>query len=72
MYKAFFVEDETAVRDMMIQSVNWSEYGLEFCGTSENGESALPEILREAPDILITDIRMPFMNGLELIRLAMQ
>ena len=72
MYKAFFVEDETAVRDMMIHSVNWSEYGIEFCGTSENGESALPAIIQSGPDILITDIKMPFMNGLELIRLARQ
>ena len=72
MYKAFFVEDETAVRDMMIHSVNWAEYGIEFCGTAENGESALPAILQSEPDILITDIKMPFMNGLELIRLVRQ
>ena len=72
MYKAFFVEDETAVRDMMIHSVNWAEYGIEFCGTAENGESALPAIIQSEPDILITDIKMPFMNGLELIRLARQ
>jgi len=72
MYKVFFAEDETAVRDMIIRSVNWEEQGLEFCGASGDGEEALPMILSLKPDILITDIKMPFMNGLELVRLARQ
>ena len=72
MYKVFFAEDETAVRDMIIRSVNWEEQGLEFCGASGDGEEALPMILKLRPDILITDIKMPFMNGLELVRLARQ
>ena len=72
MYKVFFAEDETAVRDMIIRSINWEEQGLEFCGVSGDGEEALPMILKLKPDILITDIKMPFMNGLELVRLARQ
>ena len=70
MYKVFFAEDETAVRDMIIRSIDWAEQGLEFCGASGDGEEALPMILKIRPDILITDIKMPFMNGLELVRLA--
>lgn len=70
MYKVFFVEDETAVRQAIIRTVDWEEEGFQICGEASDGEQALPLIIERQPDILITDIKMPFMDGLELARLA--
>lgn len=72
MYRVFFAEDETAARDLIVNTIDWKEQGVVFCGTAGDGEEALPLILKEKPDILITDIKMPHMNGLELARLAAQ
>ena len=68
MVKVFLVEDEFIVREG-IKNMNWEAYGLSFCGEASDGELAFPLIKREHPDIVITDIRMPFMDGLELSRL---
>ena len=68
MVKVFLVEDEFIVREG-IKNMNWEAYGLSFCGEASDGELAFPLIKRENPDIVITDIRMPFMDGLELSRL---
>jgi two-component system response regulator YesN len=68
MVKVFLVEDEYVVREG-IKNMNWEEYDLEFCGEASDGELAFPLIKKERPDIVITDIRMPFMDGLELSRL---
>lgn len=68
MVKVFLVEDEFIVREG-IKNMNWEAYGLSFCGEASDGELAFPLIKREQPDIVITDIRMPFMDGLELSRL---
>lgn len=51
-------------------SIDWEKEGYEFVGDASDGELALPVILKEKPDILITDIRMPFMDGLELSRMV--
>ena len=68
MVKVFLVEDEFIVREG-IKNMNWEACGLSFCGEASDGELAFPLIKREQPDIVITDIRMPFMDGLELSRL---
>lgn len=68
MYKVFLVDDEPFILEGLSDAVDWSSFGLELTGRAENGQQAL-EMLREVPaDILITDITMPIMNGLELIR----
>ena len=67
--KVFLVEDEVIIRNAVKRSINWEEEGYEFVGEASDGELAYPLILKEKPDILITDIRMPFMDGLELSRL---
>ena len=64
--KVFLVEDEVIIRNGVKRSINWEEEGYEFVGEASDGELAYPLILKEKPDILITDIRMPFMDGLEL------
>ena len=66
MIKVFLVEDEVVIRDAIKNSINWEQEDYEFVGEASDGELALPMILKEKPDILITDIRMPFMDGLEL------
>ncbi len=68
--KVFLVEDEVIIRNGVKKSINWEEEGYDFVGEASDGELAYPMILKERPDILITDIRMPFMDGLELSRLV--
>ena len=70
IYKVFLVEDEIVTREGIRDSVDWAGASLRFCGEASDGELALPLIEKEAPDILITDIRMPFMDGLELCRIV--
>lgn len=69
MLKVFLVEDEFVVREGIKKNVDWQAHGYEFCGEASDGELALPMIQKLKPDIVITDIKMPFMDGLELSRL---
>ena len=69
MLKIFLVEDEIVIREGIRNNVDWEKEGFFFAGCASDGEMAYPMILKERPDILITDIRMPFMDGLELSRL---
>lgn len=68
MLKVFLVEDEFIVREGIKNNIDWSAHGYEFCGEASDGELALPMILKQKPDIVITDIKMPFMDGIELSR----
>ena len=70
MYKVFLVEDEVVIRKGVRSSIDWEKEGFTFVGEASDGELAYPLIRKEKPDILITDIRMPFMDGLELSRLV--
>ena len=69
MLKVFLVEDEFVVREGIKRNIDWEANGYEFCGEAGDGELAFPMIQKVKPDIVITDIRMPFMDGLELSRL---
>lgn len=66
MIKVFLVEDEMVIRNAIKNSIDWEKEGYEFVGEAGDGELAYPLILKRQPDILITDIKMPFMDGLEL------
>lgn len=68
--KVFLVEDERVIRRGIKNSIDWEKEGYIFCGEASDGELAYPMIIKEKPDILITDIRMPFMDGLELCKLV--
>lgn len=68
--KVFLVEDEMVIRRGIKNSIDWEKEGYIFCGEASDGELAYPMIIKEKPDILITDIRMQFMDGLELCKLV--
>ena len=70
MYKVFLVEDESIVREGLRDNIPWEQYGFEFAGEASDGEIALSRIREIRPDVLITDIRMPFMDGLSLCRIV--
>jgi two-component system response regulator YesN len=67
-YKVFFVDDEAAMRAGLRNSIHWEGSDFTLTGEAPDGELALPLISETLPDILITDVRMPFMDGLELSR----
>lgn len=69
MIKVFLAEDEFIIREGIKKNIDWSGNGFEFCGEASDGELALPMIRKLNPDIVITDIKMPFMDGIELSRL---
>lgn len=68
MYKVVLADDETIALEGLRTQTDWEELGFEICGACENGEEALDAIVQNSPDLVITDIRMPGIDGLELIR----
>lgn len=70
MLKVFLVEDESIMREGLRDNIPWQQYGYEFVGEASDGEMALPLIRKLIPDVLITDIKMPFMDGLALSELV--
>ena len=64
--KVFIVDDEFLQRQLVKKTVNWEKLGLEIAGEAEDGEEALDKILEEKPDILIMDINIPYINGIQV------
>lgn len=69
MISVFLVEDEFVVREGMKKNVDWVGSNINFLGEAPDGELAYPLIQKLKPDIVITDIKMPFLDGLDLSRL---
>lgn len=67
MLKVVIADDEARILSLIRLLPDWDALGIEVAGTAGNGLEALALIERERPDILITDIRMPGCQGLELI-----
>jgi two-component system, response regulator YesN len=67
MYKVFLVEDEPPILEMIQGMIQKGNYGFQVTGTAYNGRDALNLIAENPPDVLITDIQMPFLDGLALI-----
>lgn len=65
MYKVLLVDDEFMISDGISSVVNWSRLGTELIGIAQDGLEALASIERQRPDIIISDIRMPGMDGLQ-------
>ena len=70
MLKVFLAEDELVVREGLRDMIPWEQYGFSFAGEASDGEMALPLVRKIKPDVLITDIKMPFMDGLAFSRLV--
>lgn len=68
MFRVFVVDDEPSVLEGLKFMIPWNELDFELCGESTNGQDALSQIEELRPHLIITDIRMPLKNGLELIR----
>jgi two-component system response regulator YesN len=68
MYKLIIVEDEFIMRKGLKETIPWTEMGIEVIGIAENGRSAWEMIQKEQPHIVLTDIRLPLMDGIELLK----
>ena len=68
MYTLLIVDDEEIEREGMAQLILWEKYGYRLAGTAKNGAEGLEKIGQLHPDIAIVDIKMPVMNGIEMIR----
>lgn len=68
MYKVLLVEDEMLVRIGLENSINWEDYNMQIVAAVSNGDEALKAYEKYKPDIMITDIKMPILNGRELIK----
>ena len=62
-YKIMLVDDEEEVRTSIIRKIDWQDAGFEVIGDAENGKEALEKIEQNEPDVVLTDIRMPYMDG---------
>lgn len=67
MYKVVVVEDETMARKGIILTIDWSALGCVVVGEAANGEEGAALVARLAPDIVVTDVKMPRMDGVEMI-----
>ncbi len=65
MYRILIVDDEPLVRRGIKKSVNWNELGIEMVAEAANGVEALAQVIEDIPDIILLDINMPKMDGLE-------
>lgn len=70
MYKLLIVDDEVRIRTGLAELIEWEVYGIEICGLAEDGMKAWLKIKNLSPDIVLVDISMPNMSGLELIELC--
>jgi len=66
MYKVIIVDDEAVVRIGLKNTINWNEHGFELIGDYANGREAWDAVELDRPELVISDISMPFMDGLEL------
>lgn len=66
-YKVLLIDDEPSALEGMLLWIDWQELGFEVCGTSSNGREGLQQMKELEPDLVITDVNMPLLNGLEMI-----
>ncbi|TBL81159.1 helix-turn-helix domain-containing protein [Paenibacillus thalictri] len=70
MWNVLLVEDEDLVKQQLKQQLHWEAYGFQIVGEADHGKAALDMISRLKPDLVISDIIMPVMDGLQLLKLA--
>ena len=69
MYKVVVVEDEEIARKGIIFTINWEALNCMIAGEAANGEEGAAVIRRLSPDIIVTDLKMPRMDGVEMIQM---
>ncbi|HCM14171.1 MAG TPA: two-component system response regulator, partial [Lachnospiraceae bacterium] len=67
MIKVMIVDDEPFIRQGLMILIHWEQYGFCICGEASNGKEAIERMREQEFDLVITDIKMPQMGGLELI-----
>ena len=67
MYKVIIVDDEKQIVDGLCKMIKWSEFGFEVCATARNGMEAIQIIKSHKADLVMTDVRMPIMDGLKML-----
>lgn len=72
MYKVLLIDDEPLIREGLRQVINWEDYGFTICADTADGRAGLNMIRVHQPDLVIVDIRMPGLSGIELVELAKQ
>ncbi len=70
MLRALLCDDNEIILEGLSQQIRWSDFGIIISGTASDGKDAKKQIEKSPPDILITDIRMPYVNGLDLSKYA--
>lgn len=70
METLFIADDEKVIRDGLKCILNWEELGFTLCGEAGNGESALSGILQNTPSLVLLDIRIPKLTGIDIIKIA--
>ena len=68
VYTVIVADDEDELREAMCTMIPWEDYGFRLVGNASNGLDALQLVEQYEPDLLLTDIRMPFISGIELAR----
>lgn len=67
MIRVVVVDDEAVARRGIVMGVDWAKLGCEIAGEAASGEEGVALVSRVAPDLIITDIRMPHMDGIEMM-----
>ena len=68
MYSIIFADDEEQLRQAIVKKIDWESIGFKLVGEADNGAEALDLVEKLKPDVLLTDIQMPFVSGIELAR----
>jgi two-component system response regulator YesN len=68
MLKVLIADDEYLVREMLKSAIDWHDHGWEIIGEAENGKQVLSQLAHSAPDLVIIDINMPIVNGIEVAK----
>jgi two-component system response regulator YesN len=72
VYNILIVDDEATVRHSIINNTNWNSLGFDCVGDCENGSEAIEEIDKFQPDVVLTDIAMPYVDGLQLTKYILE
>jgi two-component system response regulator YesN len=67
MFKVLIIDDEPLIREGLRTIVNWEELGFIICGEAVNGKDGVQKVLEQSPDLVIADIKMPVVDGIEMI-----